>query len=622
MMRVCALATLRKAGPNGRNLVFSDFELLFLPDSDHFSLPVDVAGAPRDIARRRRTVEAVIDSTFRPVPMSTLALFGISRRNDDNQSSDHFEPWSNNEQYLSDEPLDDDDDQETEADFTLDEDLDENEEDSSPSTPSVLRSFRYIDIGGEALQSLNSIFRHKSRQEFRAIMIECLSNCCDKAPEYYGKEPKAIVMGIHAYLAFLRRQDLVEDCVDSIIRAVPRSTQALLGTQWHAEQLKGLEGIHQSDGAGIYLDYVHTDGSLYPEHCAYAGSTNKFSRRLGQYEKSARTGVPAERGYHNQIPEFLGHKTLECSLCVCILTWSLHNNKPLARSLIAAGRKECDSHMLDRRLAKIKAEKEVEHCGDCNEQLSDADRRLAKGHNAAGRIICPSCADAKRLREGNCLPAGTRCFDNNEHILTDQERLYTNRVKEDGKVVGYRCKKCNTKSRHKKAEPKIEDGTTCLACNKRLNKSDRTHPRPAKDDAGKTIGYRCTPCAKDLNALPEGTTCALCPGQAALNKVARRRRCPLKDAQGNVIGHLCKKHEAKQKMLPEGTTCGKCGEALGESARKGRWRNPADKSTWLCYQCHMDKKGKKQKEQNEDDLFLLNSDHSLIGAYVLNYSKR
>lgn len=45
MMRVCALATLRKAGPNGRNLVFSDFELLFLPDSDHFSLPVDVAGA-------------------------------------------------------------------------------------------------------------------------------------------------------------------------------------------------------------------------------------------------------------------------------------------------------------------------------------------------------------------------------------------------------------------------------------------------------------------------------------------------------------------------------------------------------------------------------------------------
>ncbi|KAK8225322.1 hypothetical protein HDK77DRAFT_477672 [Phyllosticta capitalensis] len=494
MMRVCALATLRKAGPNGRNLVFSDFELLFLPDSDHFSLPVDVAGAPRDIARRRRTVEAVIDSTFRPVPMSTLALFGISRR------SDHFEPWSNNEQYLSDESLDDDDDQETEADFTLDEDLDENEEDSSPSTPSVLRSFRYIDIGGEALQSLNSIFRHKSRQEFRAIMIECLSNCCDKAPEYYGKEPKAIVMGIHAYLAFLRRQDLVEDCVDSIIRAVPRSTQALLGTQWHAEQLKGLEGIHQSDGAGIYLDYVHTDGSLYPEHCAYAGSTNKFSRRLGQYEKS------------------------------------------------------------------------------------------------------------------------TRCFDNNEHILTDQERLYTNRVKEDGKVVGYRCKK--TKSRHKKAEPKIEDGTTCLACNKRLNKSDRTHPRPAKDDAGKTIGYRCTPCAKDLNALPEGTTCALCPGQAALNKVARRRRCPLKDAQGNVIGHLCKKHEAKQKMLPEGTTCGKCGEALGESARKGRWRNPADKSTWLCYQCHMDKKGKKQKEQNEDDLFLLNSDHSLIGAYVLNYSKR
>lgn len=231
-------------------------------------------------------------------------------RNDDNQSSDHFEPWSNNEQYLSDESLDDDDDQETEADFTLDEDLDENEEDSSPSTPSVLRSFRYIDIGGEALQSLNSIFRHKSRQEFRAIMIECLSNCCDKAPEYYGKEPKAIVMGIHAYLAFLRRQDLVEDCVDSIIRAVPRSTQALLGTQWHAEQLKGLEGIHQSDGAGIYLDYVHTDGSLYPEHCAYAGSTNKFSRRLGQYEKSARTGVPAERGYHNQVlasPGAKGH---------------------------------------------------------------------------------------------------------------------------------------------------------------------------------------------------------------------------------------------------------------------------------------------------------------------------
>lgn len=79
-------------------------------------------------------------------------------------------------------------------------------------------------------------------------------------------------------------------------------------------------------------------------------------------------------------------KVVECIQC----------GKPLTRSLIAAGRKVCDVHILDKRLAKMKAEKEFELCGDCDEHSSDA----AVGRKRIGDsgTECPNAPCSRTFR--------------------------------------------------------------------------------------------------------------------------------------------------------------------------------------------------------------------------------